>query len=251
MVRENAKEQAQKAKSSAEKHNEVAVRLAALLGLEVVPELIEAYDISNMGADNITAGKISVLNGKFNKSAYRTFKIRSVDTPDDYASMREAISRRLEHTDDTLPDLILLDGGKGHVGVIRELFAERGCLIPVFGMVKDDYHKTRALTDETAEISIARETAVFNFIYKIQDEVHRYTFGRMQNAKRRSVKRSALNDIQGIGPAKAKALMTHFKSITAIKSATRDELISVKGINGRDADTVISYFSEKQEKNDL
>ena len=251
MVRENAREQALKAKSSAEKQNEVAVRLAALLGLPVVPELIEAYDISNMGADNITAGKISVLNGKFNKSAYRTFKIRSVDTPDDYASMREAISRRLEHTDDTLPDLILLDGGKGHVGVIRELFAERGCLIPVFGMVKDDYHKTRALTDETAEISIARETAVFNFIYKIQDEVHRYTFGRMQNAKRRSVKRSALNDIQGIGPAKAKALMTHFKSITAIKSATRDELISVKGISGRDADTVIAYFSEKQETNDI
>lgn len=247
MVRENAKEQAQKAKTASEKQNEVSVRLASLLGLEVIPQLIEAYDISNMGSDNITAGKISVLDGRFNKNAYRTYKIRSVDAPDDYASMREAISRRLAHTEDTLPDLILLDGGKGHVSVIRELLNEQGCIVPVFGMVKDEYHKTRALTDDQNEISIARENAIFNFIYKIQEEVHRYTFGRMQNAKRRSVKRSSLTEIPGIGPAKAKALMIHFKSVSALKNATRDEIASVKGINGRDADTVVTYFRQEQE----
>ncbi len=253
MVRENAREQVAKYKTAAERQNEISVRLAQLLSLEVVPELIEAYDISNMGGDNITAGKISVLNGRFNKSAYRTYKIKSVSSPDDYASMKEAISRRLMHTEDTLPDLILLDGGKGHVGVIRSLMQEMGCFIPVFGMVKDDFHKTRALTDEISEISIARETAVFNFIYKIQDEVHRFTFGTMQKAKRKSVKKSSLTDISGIGKAKAKALITHFKSISALKNAARDELMAVKGINSRDADTIFMHFhsiDSENEKND-
>ncbi len=249
MVRENAAELASKHKSVTERQDAIALRLAQLLSLEVVPELIESYDISNMGADNITAGKISVLNGKFNKSAYRTFKIKSTDTPDDYASMREAISRRLAHTEDSYPDLILLDGGKGHVSVIRELLAELGCEIPVFGMVKDEFHKTRALTDEQNEISIAKETPVFNFIYKIQEEVHRYTFASMQNAKRKSVKSSSLTNINGIGSAKAKALITHFKSITAMKSASRDELLSVKGINRRDADTVYMHFHKDDLEN--
>ncbi len=249
MVRENAKELVQKHRTDREKQDSIAIRIASLLSLEVVPELIEAYDISNMGADNITAGKISVLNGKFNKSAYRTFKIKSTDTPDDYASMREAINRRLSHTEDTYPDLILLDGGRGHVSVIKELMQELECDIPVFGMVKDDFHKTRAITSESDEISIARETAVFNFIYKIQDEVHRYTFGRMQNAKRKSVKKSALTEIKGIGPNKAKALMTHFKSIQALKSASREEIAAVKGIGKFDADTVYTYFHSEETEN--
>lgn len=242
MVRENAREQAVKFKSSAEKQNDIALRLAQLLSLEVVPELIEAYDISNMGSDNITAGKISLMNGKLNKAAYRTYKIKSIDAPDDYASMREAISRRLAHTEDTYPDLILLDGGKGHVSVIRELMLELGFDIPVFGMVKDDFHKTRALTSESDEISIAREQAVFNFIYKIQEEVHRFTFGAMQKAKRKTVKKSSLTEINGIGPSKAKALITHFKSISALKNAASDEIAAVKGITQKDADTVYMYF---------
>ena len=247
MVRENAREAALKAKTAAEKQDEISLRLAQLLSLEVVPELIEAYDISNMGSDNITAGKISILNGRFNKKAYRTYKMRTVDAPDDYASMKEALSRRLRHTEDTYPDLILLDGGKGHVSVIRELMAELGCDIPVFGMVKDDFHKTRALTAEDDEISIAREQAVFNFIYKIQDEVHRFTFGSMEKAKRRSVKHSSLTDISGIGPAKAKSLMTHFKSIEAIKNADTAELAAVKGLNQRDADTVFMHFHPSED----
>ncbi len=246
MVMENAREQAKKHKSASERQDEIAIRLAQLLNLEVVPQLIESYDISNMGADNITAGKISVLDGKLNKSAYRTYKIKSTDTPDDYASMREAISRRLSHTEDSYPDLILLDGGKGHVSVIRELMRELGCDIPVFGMVKDEFHKTRALTDDESEISIAKETAVFNFIYRLQEEVHRYTFGAMQKAKRKSVKTSSLTSINGIGPAKAKALMTHFKSISALKNASRDEIMQVKGMNRRDTDTVYLHFHKNE-----
>lgn len=247
MVRENAREQATKFKSAAEKQSDIALRLAQLLSLEVVPELIEAYDISNMGSDNITAGKISVLNGKFNKAAYRTYKIKSVDAPNDYQSMREAISRRLSHAEDTYPDLILLDGGKGHVSGISELMAELNCDIPVFGMVKDDFHKTRALTREDGEISIAREQAVFNFIYRIQEEVHRFTFGNMQRAKRKSVKKSVLTEINGIGQAKARALITHFKSVEALKNASADEIAAVNGITKKDASAVYMYFHREEQ----
>jgi excinuclease ABC subunit C len=166
--------------------------------------------------------------------------------------MREAISRRLSHLEDEkgtfseLPDLILLDGGRGHVSVIRELLRERGLSIPVFGMVKDEFHKTRALTDDNGEISISKETALFNFIYKIQEEVHRYTFGAMEKAKRKSVKRSSLTEINGIGPSKAKALMTHFKSISAIKTASRNEIATVKGMNARDVDTIYMHFHKDE-----
>ncbi len=248
MVRENAAEAAKRYAENAGKQNDTMVRLAQLLKLEVVPELIEAYDISNIGADNITAGKVACENGKFLKSAYRTFKIKNSGGQDDYASMREAISRRLKHTEDRYPDLILLDGGKGHVSVIRQLLSEEGADIPVFGMVKDAFHKTRALTDDTSEISIAKERDVFVFCYKLQEEVHRFTVGRMHNAKRKSVKRSSLTEIKGIGPAKAKALLAHFKSISALKNADREELLTVKGINKADADTIIKHFMTESEE---
>ncbi len=247
MVYENAAETAKRHAENTAKQNDIAVRLARLLSLEVVPELIEAYDISNMGSDNITAGKIASENGRFKKSAYRTYKIKSFEGQDDYASMREAIKRRLAHTDDTYPDLILLDGGKGHVSVIRELLSELDIHIPVFGMVKDEYHKTRALTDDSSEISIAKENDVFIFIYRLQEEVHRYTIGRMHNAKRKSVKHSSLTEIKGIGDKKAKALLAHFKSISALRNADRDELLTVKGINAPDADMIIKHFSTKEE----
>lgn len=246
MVYENAAETAKRHAESTAKQNDIAFRLAKLLSLEVVPELIEAYDISNMGSDNITAGKIASENGKFKKSAYRTYKIKDSEGQDDYASMKEAIKRRLGHTDDTYPDLILLDGGKGHVSVIRELMREMDIQIPVFGMVKDEYHKTRALTDDVSEISIAKENDVFIFIYRLQEEVHRYTIGRMHNAKRKSVKHSSLTEIKGIGDKKAKALLAHFKSISALKNAARDELLTVKGINAPDADMILKHFSTKE-----
>lgn len=242
MVKENAAEAARRYAENIGKQNDTMIRLAQLLQLEVVPELIESYDISNIGTDNITAGKVAFENGKFLKSAYRTYKIKGTEGQDDYASMREAVLRRLKHAEDKYPDLILLDGGKGHVSVIRQLLLEEGVDIPVFGMVKDAYHKTRALSDDTSEISIAKEHDVFVFCYKLQEEVHRYTIGRMHNAKRKSVKRSSLTDIKGIGPSKSKALLAHFKSISALRNADREELLTVKGINKTDADVIINHF---------
>ena len=252
MVRDNAEEKAKAYKTEAEKDEKVLTRLAELLSLETYPERIEAYDISNLGREHITAGMIVTDGTSFKKSDYRSFKITSVkDGTDDYASMREAISRRLDHLEDDsgsfseLPDLILLDGGKGHVSVVRELLEEKGLDIAVFGMVKDDFHKTRALCTDTEEISIAKENALFVFIYKIQEEVHRFTVSKMDSAKRKTLTKSSLTKIDGIGDAKAKLLLKHFGGIGAIKKATESEIAAVKGISVKDAAKIKEYFNNK------
>ena len=246
MVRENAKEYATQYNANAEKQNDTLIRLAQLLQLEVVPEKIESFDISNYGNENITAGKVRMENGKFVKAAYRTYKIQGTGEQDDYASMREAITRRLNHPEDEYPDLFLLDGGKAHVSVIRQLLDEMGIDIPVFGMVKDDYHKTRALIGEDEEISIAKEQNVFLLIYKLQEEVHRYTVSRMTGAKRKTLRTSSLTEIRGIGPAKAKELLSHFKGLKGVSEATLDELTDVKGITQKDAEAILRHFAAKK-----
>ncbi|MBR5768400.1 MAG: excinuclease ABC subunit UvrC, partial [Clostridia bacterium] len=227
VVKSNAEEYLKKKNASFEKNESTLVRLAALLGLEVVPETIEAYDISNLGNENITAGKVLYRNGKPDKSGYRTYKMRLTEGQDDYSSMREAISRRLAHKEDEYPDLILLDGGTGHVSVIRGLLSELGVNIPVFGMVKDEFHKTRELTDDENYISIAHEQPVFLLIYGIQEEVHRYTVSRMSGAKRKTLRRSVLEEVRGIGPAKAKKLLSRFGGLRGVAAAADDELLAV------------------------
>jgi excinuclease ABC subunit C len=198
-----------------------------------------------MGGDSTVAGMILAEDGKLRRSCYRSYNIKTVEGQDDYASMREAVERRMKHINEIMPDLILLDGGKGHVSTIRKLLAEKGIDIPVFGMVKDEYHKTRALTTDHDDISIAREQAVFTFIYKLQEEVHRFTVSKMTEAKSVSYKRFSLEDIKGIGPAKAKELLSHFKTLAKLKSATRGELLEVHGINEWTADAIITHFSSK------
>ena len=251
LVCENCRELVMHESAQSEREEKTLVTLAGLLGLEVIPERIEAYDISNMGNDNITAGMVAVINGRFAKNLYRTYSIRNTEgLQDDYAAMREALQRRLAHTEDGLPDLILLDGGKGHVAVIRDLLDSLGYDIPVFGMVKDAYHKTRAISTDTCDISIAREQSVFNLIYRIQEEVHRYTVGRMTAAKRKTVRHSSLEEINGIGPSKAKALLSYFGTIAKIRSADADTLSSVKGITQKNAADITEYFSDNKKQAD-
>ena len=137
---------------------------------------------------------------------------------------------------------ILLDGGRGHVSVIRDLLEEKGIDIPVFGMVKDEYHKTRALVGEGDEISIAREQAVFQFIYKIQEEVHRFTIKAMSSAKSKSLTHSTLEKINGIGQGKAKSLLSHFGTIKAIKAASVEEIAAAKGISQKNAEDIYNYY---------
>ena len=248
LVKKNAAEYARQYEAETGQKESILAELAHKLGLEVLPERIEAYDISNLGTEHVTAGMIVSVNGVFRKSDYRSFKIRTVEGTDDYASMRETLARRLSHLSDEsgsfaqVPDLILLDGGRGHVSVVRELLEELGLAIPVFGMVKDDYHKTRALTDGENEINIARERDIFTFIYKLQEEVHRYTFTRTETAKRKSIKTSSLTEIHGIGPKKAKALLTHFGGLAALKAAERRDIEAVKGISLADAASVWNHF---------
>ena len=141
-----------------------------------------------------------------------------------------------------MPDLILLDGGRGHVSTVRRLLEELGLDIPVFGMVKDSFHKTRAICDEHDEISIAREQAVFSFVYRIQEEVHRYTVSRMQGAKRKTLRTSSLEKIPGIGAVKAKKLLSALGGLAAVKQASEERLSAVAGISVRDARAVYAYF---------
>ncbi len=242
MVGDFAAQQAAEYKHKNERDSRMLLRLAQLLDLEVVPERIEAYDISNYGDEFITGGMVCAINGVFKKSEYRMYNIKSTAGQDDYAAMRETISRRLTHGDH--PDLILLDGGKGHVGVIRELLREMNVDIPVFGMVKDDFHKTRALCDEENLISIAGEQAVFQFVYKLQEEVHNFTINKMRSRKSATVKHSTLEKIEGIGPAKAKTLLKTFGGLAGVKNSSLDELAAVKGISMADAQRIKDYFSK-------
>ena len=242
IVWENAKNHAERYLADTERDNKMLFHLAQLLSLEVVPQRIEAYDVSNMGNDTIVCGMIVAHDGKLKKSDYRLFNIREDKTQDDYASMSEAIRRRMSHENWVKPDLILLDGGKGHVSTIRGVLAEMDISIPVFGMVKDEYHKTRALSSESDDISIAREQSVFNFIYKLQEEVHRYSVTCMSDARSRKIKKSSLEDVKGIGPAKAKALLAHFKNLAAIRDADEDKLREVPSISKTDAENIRSYF---------
>ncbi len=248
LVCSNAAERVRQYRLDAEKDEGALARLSELLGLESYPARIEAYDISNLGSEHLTAGMIVCEDGRFNRADYRTFKIQSVTGTDDYASMYEALDRRLSHLADTdgsfakWPDLILLDGGRGHVSTVRALMEERGIDIPVYGMVKDDFHKTRALCTDDGEISIARENAVFVLIYRIQEEVHRFTVSRMEGAKRKTLTHSSLTKIKGIGDAKAKALLASLGGLAGVKNASEEELAAVKGVTKTDAHHIYTHF---------
>ena len=249
----NAEQAALQYVSDAERADTVLVSLAEALGLEVLPSRIEAYDISNLGAEHKTAGMIVCEDAKLKKSDYRSFSIKSVQGTDDYASMKEAIHRRFDHLEDengsfaNIPDLVLLDGGKTHVSCVKETLAEMGIDVPVFGMVKDEFHKTRALCDEQNEISIAADRELFVFIYKIQEEIHRFTVSKMTAAKLKTLKTSSLEKIKGIGEKKARALLLKFGTLEAIKNASVSELAEVKGVSNNDAENIYDHFHPKGE----
>ncbi len=250
MALENAKEAARQHRLEGEREDKNVRRLSELLGLSEAPRRIEAYDISNFGNENITASMVVWEKGKLKRSDYRAFTIKTTDGADDYGSMREALSRRLSHLGDGTaslgesPDLILLDGGVGHVHTVREVLEALEVEIPVFGMVKDDFHKTRAITDGQTEISIAREMGVYAFVYNLQEEAHRFALKHSSGAKRRSLTRSTLENIQGIGPKKAKALLKAMP-MGKIRAASVEELTRVAGISQKDAERIYEYYHKR------
>lgn len=251
MARKNAAECAEKYKQGTLREEETLVSLASLLALEVVPSRIEVYDISNIGAEFTRAGMIVYEDGRLRKNQYRTFRIEGTQS-DDYGAMREALSRRFSHKEDAafgaLPDLILLDGGKGHVAVGREVLKEAGLSIPLFGMVKDEYHKTRALCDEENDIGIAKEQSVFVFLYKLQEEVHRHAVSRTMGAKQKSLRKSTLESIPGIGRERARLLLAYFGNMRRIKEASVEELSAVNGMTAPAAQAVYAHYRKDEEK---
>ncbi len=254
MAEANAKERAQRYRTEIEREDKALILLAKTLKLEVLPDRIEAYDISNIGKEHITASMVVYEGGKMKKSDYRSFKIKTTDGIDDYGAMREALSRRLSHIGEDesslgkMPDLILLDGGVGHVNTGKSALDEKGITIPVFGMVKDEHHKTRTLTDGENEFSIAKEQLVYGLIYRIQEEAHRFAVKRSSDAKRKTLRRSSLCDIKGIGEKKAKILLTAFGGVGKLSGATAEDIASVKGITRKDAELIAKHFEEKAKK---
>ncbi|WP_416201416.1 excinuclease ABC subunit UvrC [Thermocaproicibacter melissae] len=251
MCRNNAAEQLAQATGRTGREASALDELARLLGLPEPPAYIESYDISNLAGEENVAGMVVFENGRPLRSAYRRFKIKTVVGQDDYASMREVISRRLEEYEKNkdsgegfgrLPDLILLDGGKGHVAAVQPILDAAGYNIPLFGMVKDDRHRTRAIAKNGGEIAINSNRSAFTLISTIQDEVHRFAIGYHRQLRKKSTISSTLLSIEGVGPVRAKALLKRFRTVAAIGDADLQELIETPGITEPAARNIYNYF---------
>ena len=226
--------------------------LAQLLGLDTTPRYIEAYDISNLMGSNNVAGMIVFKDARPFKSAYRRFKIKGFDGQDDFKSMAEVLDRRFNEykngSDEvftTLPDLILVDGAKGQISAVLPILEKYNINVPVFGMVKDSKHRTRAIATNSADISIRSNKRCFNLITAIQDEVHRFAISYHKTLRKKNMLKSELLEIQGIGENKAKILLSHFKSIKKISEASLEELTSVKGISYVNAKSIKKFFNNQ------
>lgn len=224
--------------------------LAALLGLDKPPEYIESYDISHtFGADNV-AGMVVFHNGRPMKSAYKRFSVKGFDGQNDVGSMNEVLTRRFNHyyndeedsTFKILPDLILLDGGQPQVNAVLPVIEKMGLNVPVFGMVKDSKHRTRAIAFGGGEIEINSHRSAFTLVSNIQEEVHRFAISYHHKKHTKSTFSSGLMQIEGIGEKKAKALLKHFKTITAIKEQTPEQLAECPSISKKDAGKIYEFY---------
>lgn len=225
---------------------------------------MEAYDISNINGFENVGSMVVYEKGKPKRSDYRKFKIKSVSGPDDYACMREVLTRRFRHGMEEsreleeqemdqeygsftkFPDLILMDGGRGQVNIALSVLEELGIDIPVCGMVKDDNHRTRGLYYHNIELPIDTHSEGFKLITRIQDEAHRFAIEYHRSLRSKTQVRSVLDDIPGVGPARRKALMRHFKSLEEIRQATVEELMEIPEMNERTAQEIVAFFASQK-----
>ena len=249
----NAAEEVERWTSREERQSRLMELLGRMLGLDAPPRRMESYDISNQGADDIVASMVVYVNGRPLKRDYRRFKLRDMDGPDDYASMDQVLRRRFQRYLDgdekfaDRPDLLLIDGGENHARVARQVLSDLGLTIPVFGMVKDDRHRTRALvTPEDREIGIQANQAVFSLIGQIQEETHRFAIEFHRQQQNQRVKGSVLDKIPGVGDKRRAELLKHFKSVKNIRAATLAEL--EQAVPKNTARAVYEYFREKPEE---
>lgn len=224
-----------------------ANELAAMLGLPKADRL-EAFDISNTSGYQSVASMVVFEKGRARKNAYRKFKLRTVSGPDDYKSMEEVLTRRFtDERFDVFPDVIMMDGGKGQVNVALRVLENLNLHIPVCGMVKDDNHRTRGLYYNNEEISFPKNSEVFGMITRLQDEAHRFAITYHKLLRGKEQVKSVLDDINGVGPARRKALMQHFKEIDKIKNASIEELQTVDGITEKVAREIYDFFHRDSE----
>ena len=225
---------------------------------------MEAYDISNINGFENVGSMVVYEKGKPKRSDYRKFKIKSVSGPDDYACMREVLTRRFRHGMEEsreleeqemdqeygsftkFPDLILMDGGRGQVNIALSVLEEIGIDIPVCGMVKDDNHRTRGLYYHNIELPIDTHSEGFKLITRIQDEAHRFAIEYHRSLRSKTQVKSVLDDIPGVGPARRKALMRHFKSLEEIRQATVEELMEIPEMNERTAQEIVAFFASQK-----
>ena len=222
-----------------------AKELAALIGVPSARRL-EAFDISHISGYHSVASMVVFENGKARPNEYRKFKLRTIDGPDDYASMREVLTRRF--TDErfrVLPDILMMDGGKGQVNIALEVLSELNLHIPVCGMVKDDSHRTRGLYYNNEEVAFPSGTQAFDMITRLQDEAHRFAIEYHRSLRSKSQVHSILDDIPGIGPARRKNLMGTFKDIQKIREASIEELMVAPSINRQAAEAVYQFFHKE------
>ena len=244
MVKKNAMEYLEKFsnlnKRKYERSEGALIELAEVLGLEEPPRRIESYDISNIqGVDSI-GGMVVFTNGLKDKKEYRRYKIKTVEGPNDYDSMAEILERRLQKGD--FADLILLDGGKGQVSAVQKVFDKYGVNIPLWGMYKDDKHRTKGLISATKEFELDKTSNLYRFVASIQEEVHNYAITYHRSLRNKSLTKSSLDDIPGVGEKRKKALLSNFKSIEDIKNASVEELSQVEGLNKSVAENIYNYF---------
>lgn len=258
MAKENASQQIAEQTRRTSREISALDELARLLGLNQIPNYIEAYDISNIGSETIVAGMVVFEGGRPLKGAYRKFSVRSVmGKADDYASMREVITRRLEryeqHKEEGvgfghLPDLILLDGGRGHVAAIKPIVQQMGFRIPVFGMAKDDRHRTHTIATEDGELSVTSFRAAFDLLTSIQDEVHRFSIGYSRKKHASRAMDSVLRSVEGIGEKRAQNLFLRFRTLKAMEAATLEQLEETPGMTHLSALNLYQSLHGKQKE---
>ncbi|WP_236849715.1 excinuclease ABC subunit UvrC [Caproicibacterium lactatifermentans] len=255
MVRSNAAEQVAQTTGRTGRETSALDELGRLLGLSHPPQYIESYDISNLAGEDNVAGMVVFANGRPLRSAYRRFRIKTVEGQDDYASMREVLFRRFQeyeaHKEEDegfghLPDLILLDGGKGQISAVQPVLEHFGLQVPLFGMVKDNSHRTRAITGSGGEVAINSHRAAFTLVSSIQDEVHRWAISYHRQSRKKHTFSSSLTQIEGIGDRRAKALLHHFRTVSAIREATLEELAGAPCMNRPAAEKVYAYFRQEE-----
>ncbi|WP_195336353.1 excinuclease ABC subunit UvrC [Paraclostridium bifermentans] len=247
MVRKNAIEYLEKFsnlnKLKYQKSIGALEELKNILELKDTPKRIESFDISNIqGVDSI-GSMVVFTDGKKDKKEYRRYKIKTVEGPNDYDSMAEIVERRIKY--ENFPDLILLDGGKGQVSAVKKVLDRYGVNIPLWGMYKDDKHRTKGLISQEKEIELDKTSNLYRFVASIQEEVHNYAISYHRSLRNKSLTKSVLDDIQGIGEKRKKALLSHFKSIEEIKVASFEDLLEVEGMNKSSAESVFKFFNNK------